>query len=277
MRFDCALFAAVCLLITYPTASFTQTHGLLSPLCSSKSCAVATPHAPNTLFVVADNSGAILRPQPLPSRHHLLCEASPRLGRRTAVVSAVGTYLIACGYTAPASAYMVERVEPDEREIYAEALSGGDGGRRPLRVLWVGAGSLRGVFKGLFPEKISVTAVDLVKPSRDDLQAATTYAAEHGFVLNFEQGDARALRFQDSSFDAVLSSQFLCQDFGPGGPEVAVKEIRRVLRPGGRFGFWEDEDKVDAIVVRAFGGDQSVIRVQFYPEKFNIVGGVVVR
>ena len=155
------------------------------------------------------------------------------------------------------------------KETY-EVAQKGDGA---LRVLWVGAGSLSGVFKGLFPAGNEVVAVDLVRPDRTDYSAATTYAAEHGVFLTFEQGDATQLtQFTDGQFDAVVCSMFLCQDFDPA---VVVSEIRRVLKPGGRFGFYEHVEDIDNVIVGKVFGERSVIRIQAKPERSNTIGLVV--
>jgi SAM-dependent methyltransferase len=49
-------------------------------------------------------------------------------------------------------------------------------------------------------------------------------------------GDAEALPFPDESVDAVLSTLVLCS---VGGLDRALREIHRVLKPGGRFIFVE--------------------------------------
>ena len=197
-----------------------------------------------------------------------LAEISSRrrvLLRGIALWAAGSTY----GPRAGASAYMVQKEEPDEKRIYAEAQKG----KGPLRVLWVGSGDMKGVFKDVyFRSGTDVVALDLLKPSAADLSAATTYAAEHGYRFSFEQGDATNLKFADGSFDVVMSSQFLCQDFDP---EVVVSEIRRVLRPGGRFGFYEDKVDIDKVIVDKVFGERSVIRVQYNPAMINIMAGVV--
>jgi arsenite methyltransferase len=47
-------------------------------------------------------------------------------------------------------------------------------------------------------------------------------------------GDARQLPFADASFDVVLSSMALHNIYNPGERQTAVREIARVLAPGGR-------------------------------------------
>lgn len=190
-------------------------------------------------------------------------------------VWATGVYS-SVGSAACASAYTVSQVKPSEKETY-EVAQKGDGA---LRVLWVGAGSLSGVFKGLFPAGNEVVAVDLVRPDRTDYSAATTYAAEHGYQLRFEQGDATKLKFPDGSFDVVVSSMFLCQGSEldvpvPNWEEIVVSEIQRVLKPGGRFGFYEHIEDIDKVIVDKVFGERSVIRVQAYPERTNVIAGVV--
>ncbi|MCX7616907.1 class I SAM-dependent methyltransferase [Tepidiforma sp.] len=64
--------------------------------------------------------------------------------------------------------------------------------------------------------------------------------AEHhrpaGRELDLRDGDAQALDFPDASFDTVIGTLVLCTI---PDPAAALREIRRVLRPGGRFVFWE--------------------------------------
>ncbi len=168
-----------------------------------------------------------------------------------------------------ASAWTVDQVKPDEKETYAEAQNGSPGA---LRVLWVGAGTLKGVYRNLFQAGNEVIALDLVRPDAGDLSAATAYATEHGVQLRFEQGDATDLKYGDEKFDVVVCSMFLCQDFDP---VVVVSEIRRVLKPGGRFGFYEHVEDIDRVVVGKVFGERSVIRVEAKPERTNVMAGVV--
>jgi SAM-dependent methyltransferase len=75
-----------------------------------------------------------------------------------------------------------------------------------------------------------VVALDLAS---EMLAVTRRRAREAGYAqLVVEEGDAEALRFADTSFDAVTSSFTLmfCPD-----PARAVSEMRRVLVPGGRL------------------------------------------
>lgn len=59
-------------------------------------------------------------------------------------------------------------------------------------------------------------------------------ARRHHPAIDFQAGDAAALPFPDSTFDAVVMSFGLLH---LGHPDQALAEARRVLRPGGRIGF----------------------------------------
>lgn len=72
------------------------------------------------------------------------------------------------------------------------------------------------------------------------LDEARRNAALAGVEIEFREGDAEALPWPDASFDAVLS-QF-GHMFAPR-PDLAVAEMLRVLKPGGRIAFstWPPE------------------------------------
>ena len=62
------------------------------------------------------------------------------------------------------------------------------------------------------------------------LAQARRSAAAEGLTVTFEEGDAEALPYQDSTFDAVVS--LIGAMFAPR-PELVAAELTRVCRPGG--------------------------------------------
>jgi SAM-dependent methyltransferase len=74
-------------------------------------------------------------------------------------------------------------------------------------------------------------------------ETARRRAAEHGVAVDWVEGDAEDLPFEDESFDRVLSA-FGVQ-FAPRH-EVVARELARVCRPGGRIGLvnWTPEGQV---------------------------------
>ena len=75
-----------------------------------------------------------------------------------------------------------------------------------------------------------VTGVDL-NPGM--LAVATEHVPTSGAPIDWREGDARALPCADTSYDVVLCQQGL-QFFAD--PSQALREMHRVLRPGGRLG-----------------------------------------
>jgi SAM-dependent methyltransferase len=86
----------------------------------------------------------------------------------------------------------------------------------------------------------AVTGLDITP---ELLERARVRAERAGVEIDWIEGDAEELPFDDESFDVVLST-FGCM-FAPRH-EVAASEIARVLRPGGRFGItaWDPEGTV---------------------------------
>lgn len=80
-----------------------------------------------------------------------------------------------------------------------------------------------------YPRDIRVTGIDL---SPNMLEIARRRARELGFEADLRLGDAQDVDFGDESFDTVVCTLSLCSI-----PDArrAVAEVRRVLRPGGRF------------------------------------------
>ncbi len=72
------------------------------------------------------------------------------------------------------------------------------------------------------------------------LERARWNASTAGVAIEFTEGDVEALPYPDASFDVVLSQYG--HMFAPR-PEIAVAEMLRVLKPGGRIAFstWPPE------------------------------------
>jgi ubiquinone/menaquinone biosynthesis C-methylase UbiE len=110
------------------------------------------------------------------------------------------------------------------------------------RVLEVGVGT--GLSFAHYPEIDELVGVD---PSEPMLRRARGRAAELGREVTLVEAPAEALPFDDESFDTVVSLAVLCS---VDDPARALKEIRRVLRPEGRFVFLEHVRSPDPGVAR---------------------------
>lgn len=132
------------------------------------------------------------------------------------------------------------------------------------RVLDVACGT--GVLSRVAADRVgtdgSVTGLDI----NAEMLAVAARKAPH---LDWRQGQAEALPFEDGTFDAVVS-QFGLMFFDDRG--AAVREMRRVLRPGGRLAVavWDSLESspgyaaMAALLQRLFGDDASNgIRVPF--------------
>jgi len=117
---------------------------------------------------------------------------------------------------------------PGERAAWDRIMAVVDGGRAPLDALDVGCGT------GFLSLELAarghrVTGIDLA-PTMLDL--ARRKAAEAGFDIRFQEGDAEQASFPDGSFDLVVSRHVL---WTLPHPEAAIDDWIRVLRPGGRL------------------------------------------
>jgi arsenite methyltransferase len=133
------------------------------------------------------------------------------------------------------------------RRLVREAL----GARSGERIVDVGCGP--GFYVDELAEQVgnagSVAGVD---PSAPMLEVAARRTAARSNVA-FHQGDAGALPLPDGGFDAVLCVQVLEYVEDIGG---ALRELRRVVRPGGRVVVWD----VDWRTVSWHSGDPARMR-----------------
>ncbi len=108
----------------------------------------------------------------------------------------------------------------------AALLAGADG-----RVLEIGAGT--GLNLPHYPATAQLTLTEPVAPMRHRLQERVRAAGRDADVVDAR---AEALPFADGSFDTVVSTLVLCT---VDDPHDALREVRRVLRPGGQLVFIE--------------------------------------
>ena len=104
----------------------------------------------------------------------------------------------------------------------------------------------------------SLTVTEPEQPMQRRLDRKVREQAPHTKVL---RARAEELPFADDSFDTVVSTLVLC---GVDDQEQALREVRRVLRPGGRFLFIEhvrsDEPKVARLQDRMNGVNRFIVR-----------------
>jgi len=79
-----------------------------------------------------------------------------------------------------------------------------------------------------------ITSIDYAAPAISAQNAKTSKAG-----LKFEVGDCRKMNFPDATYDCVFAKgtidALLCAERANANIYNAMKEIRRVLKPGGRF------------------------------------------
>lgn len=114
------------------------------------------------------------------------------------------------------------RFGPDKRRLF---------GRLEGRVLFVGAGT--GNDFRYLPAGLSVTAIDI---SPEMLAQAAAKAAGYAGKIELCEADVQSLPFPDGSFEEALS---VCTFCSVPDPLLGLREIYRVLRPGGRFFLFE--------------------------------------
>jgi ubiquinone/menaquinone biosynthesis C-methylase UbiE len=78
----------------------------------------------------------------------------------------------------------------------------------------------------------AVTSVAAVEPEAAFRKMASALASRHGVAVDMVDGVAESIPFPDNSFDSVHVGLVLCS---VDDVDAALREIRRVLVPGGRL------------------------------------------
>jgi ubiquinone/menaquinone biosynthesis C-methylase UbiE len=110
------------------------------------------------------------------------------------------------------------------------------------RVLEIGVGTGRS-----FQHYAEIDELVGVEPSEPMLRRAQERAVEVGRDVTLVAAPAEALPCEDDSFDTVVSLAVLCT---VDDPSRALQEIRRVLKPTGRFIFLEHVRSPDPELAR---------------------------
>lgn len=119
---------------------------------------------------------------------------------------------------------------------------GADAARGPLadqadvqpghRVLEIGCGT--GSLLVLLKQRQPAAKVVGLDPDAAALAIARRKADKAGVEIQLDEGFADELPYPDASFDRVLSS-FMFHHLSRTVKEATLREVRRVLKPGGRF------------------------------------------
>jgi|SRR6266540_3304247 len=111
-------------------------------------------------------------------------------------------------------------------EVRTELVGGAKG-----RVLEIGAGT--GLNFSYYPKDVEVIATE---PDPYMLRRARRRLTESGNHIELRESSAEELPFENDSFDTVVGTLVMCS---VPHPERALAEIRRLLKPGGEYRFYE--------------------------------------
>jgi len=138
------------------------------------------------------------------------------------------------------------------RELRRRLLGDAEG-----RVLEIGGGT--GANLSLYGPRVE--SLTVTEPDNAMLRRLDRKVREQAPLTKVLRARAEELPFPDDSFDTIVSTLVLC---GVDDQELSLREVRRVLRPGGRFMFMEhvrsDEPKVARMQDRMNGVNRFVVR-----------------
>ena len=112
-------------------------------------------------------------------------------------------------------------------------------------VLEIGAGT--GLNLTAYPRE-GITRLVCTEPNEAMARQLRARSGEAPIEPEVVEASAERLPFEDESFDCVAGTLVLCE---AASPAVAVAEIARVLRPGGRYLFLEHVRSDDPDLARA--------------------------
>jgi ubiquinone/menaquinone biosynthesis C-methylase UbiE len=140
------------------------------------------------------------------------------------------------------------RPDPVAAELRRRALAGLSG-----NVIEIGSGDGRSFEH--YPA--DVRKLLAVEPDSNARASASLRARGAPFPIELVAGDAAALPAGDETFDAAIVMGLLCS---VPDPAAALRELRRVLKPGGEFRFWEHVRSGNAV----FRGVQRTVDRVFW-------------
>ncbi len=134
--------------------------------------------------------------------------------------------VIKCACSSPAIMQLREKVVPLARGAVFEIGCGG------------------GINQQLYRAD-QITSYAGLDPSGKGLDFARTEAAKKGWQTDIRQGFGESIPFADASFDCVVCTFTLCS---VGSQPQTLRELRRILKPGGRLLYAEHGRAPDAAV-----------------------------
>lgn len=87
-----------------------------------------------------------------------------------------------------------------------------------------------------FYDASAITAYAGIDPHPALLEGARAAAQARGWAADIREGRGEAIPFGDAAFDCVVCTFTLCS---VGDPQAVMREMRRILRPGGQALFLE--------------------------------------
>ncbi len=112
------------------------------------------------------------------------------------------------------------------------------------RVFELGCGG--GLNQKLYDPKL-VTGFAAIDPSPAMLDDALKAAQEKGWQADIREGRGEAIPFEDDAFDTVVCTYTMCS---VDNQALVLKEMRRILKPGGKLLFLEHGRSPEAKVYR---------------------------